>query len=168
MASNWRDTLQQADSRSAAPAGLQQQQAAGSAPAAPPADSQGGWRDILDSQNRSQGRPAWNTGGQLGSTENGWNTPFYQKMFEQQARHEKAGTLNAWYKGSDFTGVATWGGQKDHSGRAIEVGDPSYRTIKGILIAGTEHGTAEPVTDCAAGAVGAFLRGPEQFDTPVA
>jgi hypothetical protein len=48
--------------------------------------------------------------------------------------------------------------------RAIEVGDPSYRTIKGILIAGTEHGTAEPVTG-SAGAVGAFLRGPQQFGT---
>jgi hypothetical protein len=53
--------------------------------------------------------------------------------------------------------------------RAIDVGDPSYRTIKGILIAGTEHGTNDPVAD-SAGTVGAFLRGPEQFgtDTPVA
>jgi transposase len=53
--------------------------------------------------------------------------------------------------------------------RAIDVGDPSYRTIKGILIAGTEHGTTDPVTDSVS-TVGAFLRGPEQFgtDTPVA
>jgi hypothetical protein len=39
--------------------------------------------------------------------------------------------------------------------RAIEVGDPSYRTIKGILIAGTEHGTDEPITG-SAGAAGRF------------
>jgi transposase len=49
--------------------------------------------------------------------------------------------------------------------RAIEVGDPSYRTIKGILIAGTEHGTDEPVTGSAGAAAGAFLRGPDQFGT---
>ena len=51
--------------------------------------------------------------------------------------------------------------------RAIEVGDPSYRTIKGILIAGTEHAEHEP-TNGAAAAAGAFLRGPEQFGTPLA
>ena len=48
--------------------------------------------------------------------------------------------------------------------RAIEVGDPSYRTIKGILIAGTEHDTDDAVTG-AVSAVGAFLRGPQQFGT---
>ena len=46
--------------------------------------------------------------------------------------------------------------------RAIEVGDPSYRTIKGILIAGTEHANQDPVAG-PAGATGAFLRGPDQF-----
>jgi hypothetical protein len=51
--------------------------------------------------------------------------------------------------------------------RAIEVGDPSYRTIKGIPIAGTEHAEHEPASGAAV-AAGAFLRGPEQFDTPVA
>ena len=48
--------------------------------------------------------------------------------------------------------------------RAIEVGDPSYRTIKGILIAGTEHG-ADPTPTDSADTAGAFLRGPEQFGT---
>lgn len=50
--------------------------------------------------------------------------------------------------------------------RAIEVGDPSYRTIKGILAAGTEHGTttAEQAPTAAATAAPAFLRGPGQFD----
>ena len=31
--------------------------------------------------------------------------------------------------------------------RAIEVGDPSYRTVEGILVAGTEHAAvAAPIT----------------------
>ena len=51
--------------------------------------------------------------------------------------------------------------------RAIEVGDPSYRTIKGILIAGTEHGSDQTTIGSAATA-GAFLRGPEEFGAPVA
>jgi transposase len=49
--------------------------------------------------------------------------------------------------------------------RAIEVGDPSYRTIKGILIAGTEHAGQEP-TASPASTAGAFLRGPQQFSAP--
>jgi transposase len=50
--------------------------------------------------------------------------------------------------------------------RATEVGDPSYRTIKGILIAGTEHAEHEPASGAAA--AGAFLRGPDEFGAPVA
>lgn len=43
--------------------------------------------------------------------------------------------------------------------RAIEVGDPSYRTIKGILAAGTENiGTERPTGDAGAAA---FLHGPD-------
>lgn len=48
--------------------------------------------------------------------------------------------------------------------RAIEVGDPSYRTVKGILAAGTE--TQDPFAGTGAGdisAIPAFLRGPDQF-----
>lgn len=48
--------------------------------------------------------------------------------------------------------------------RAIAVGDPSYRTIKGILAAGTEH-DGQPTARGAAAAAGAFLRGPDQFGT---
>ena len=46
--------------------------------------------------------------------------------------------------------------------RALAVGDPAYRTIKGILAAGTERdGIAEPATGAAT--AGGFLRGPGQF-----
>ena len=52
--------------------------------------------------------------------------------------------------------------------RALAVGDPSYRTIKGILVAGTEHGD-EPTGGGggAAAMAGACLRGPDQFDTNI-
>jgi transposase len=48
--------------------------------------------------------------------------------------------------------------------RAIAVGDPGYRTIKGILIAGTEDGPAASGYPGNAGAaVPAFLRGPQRL-----
>jgi transposase len=46
--------------------------------------------------------------------------------------------------------------------RALEVGDPRYRTVKGILVAGTEAGDT-PAVDAAPPP--AMLRGPEAFDT---
>ncbi len=46
--------------------------------------------------------------------------------------------------------------------RAITAGDPSYRTIKGILAAGTEH---DDPTQPAAPHAPAHLRGPQAFDT---
>ena len=45
--------------------------------------------------------------------------------------------------------------------RALTVGDPSYRTIKGILAAGTE--TPSPATPTAAASTSAFLRGPDEL-----
>jgi transposase len=48
--------------------------------------------------------------------------------------------------------------------RALAVGDPSYRTVKGILVAGTEHGDAPPAP-APAPTPPAILRGPEAFDT---
>ncbi len=47
--------------------------------------------------------------------------------------------------------------------RALEVGDPRYRTVKGILVAGTEHG--DQSSSHAAPTPPAMLRGPEAFDT---
>ena len=44
---------------------------------------------------------------------------------------------------------------------AITAGDPSYRTIKGILAAGTEAG--QPPAPAGDGGAAAFLRGPASF-----
>ncbi|CCQ18483.1 Transposase [Rhodococcus sp. AW25M09] len=49
--------------------------------------------------------------------------------------------------------------------RALAVGDPSYRTIKGILAAGTETTTSDSPASASAQLTPAFLRGPDQFDT---
>ena len=46
--------------------------------------------------------------------------------------------------------------------RALQVGDPNYRTVKGILVAGTEHGDDPPAP---APTPPAILRGPDAFDT---
>jgi hypothetical protein len=46
--------------------------------------------------------------------------------------------------------------------RALAVGDPNYRTVRGILVAGTEHGDDPPAS---APTPPAILRGPEAFDT---
>lgn len=46
--------------------------------------------------------------------------------------------------------------------RALAVGDPNYRTVKGILLAGTEHADDPPRH---APTPPAILRGPEAFDT---
>lgn len=46
--------------------------------------------------------------------------------------------------------------------RAITVGDPSYRTVKGILAAGTE---LDGIIESAAPQAAAHLRGPQAFDT---
>lgn len=47
--------------------------------------------------------------------------------------------------------------------RALAVGDPNYRTVKGILVAGTEHGDDPPADTTPTPP--AILRGPEAFDT---
>ena len=47
--------------------------------------------------------------------------------------------------------------------RALAIGDPHYRTVKGILVAGTEHGDDPPQQ--LAPTPPAMLRGPDAFDT---
>jgi hypothetical protein len=51
--------------------------------------------------------------------------------------------------------------------KAIAAGDPSYRTIKGILAAGTDRGPAAAAASGDGGA-GAFLHGPASFANVVA
>jgi transposase len=52
-------------------------------------------------------------------------------------------------------------------GKAITVGDPTYRTVKGILVAGVEADPPPPATGD--GGAAAFLHGPQQlFDNVVA
>lgn len=56
-------------------------------------------------------------------------------------------------------------------GRALAVGDPSYRTIKGILAAGTEAADTDSSSGespATAPLTPAFLRGPDQFDPDTA
>lgn len=48
--------------------------------------------------------------------------------------------------------------------RALAIGDPHYRTVKGILVAGTEHGD-DPPNQRNAAMPPAMLRGPGAFDT---
>jgi len=45
--------------------------------------------------------------------------------------------------------------------KALSVGDPSYKTVKGILAAGTEHEATQPALP--GFAVPAFLHGPQAF-----
>ncbi|MGB9305095.1 MAG: IS21 family transposase, partial [Mycobacterium sp.] len=47
--------------------------------------------------------------------------------------------------------------------RALAIGDPGYRTVKGILVAGTEHGDDPPHQHVPTPP--AMLRGPDAFDT---
>ena len=47
--------------------------------------------------------------------------------------------------------------------RALAIDDPGYRTVKGILAAGTEYGEESPRPTTPA--VPALLRGPAAFDT---
>ncbi len=71
---------------------------------------------------------------------------------------------NALYRLRAAQGVIGLGGKHDTArleaacARAIEAGDPSYKTIRGILAAGTE--TWPPAAPAPAASAGAFLRGP--------
>src|SRR6478735_1464271 len=62
---------------------------------------------------------SWYTGANNEGTQNGWSTPFYQKMFQQQDAWQQksaaAGKPSMYYgwldpnQNSDATGVQTWG-----------------------------------------------------------
>ena len=67
--------------------------------------------------------PRWTSGGQWGSTENGYSTPFYQTFFQQQEEEAGRNNLQNLYARDDFTGIVTYNGVQDHSGRDVVAGD---------------------------------------------
>ena len=84
-----------------------------------------GWRGAITSRggsvapppNATRGTAAWGTGGNIEDIENGWNTPFYDKMFAQREEAGKAGTLRDLYKRDDFTGIVTTDPEKPTDSR---------------------------------------------------
>ena len=101
----------------AAPAGLPGAQAAATG-------GDGSFADLA----AINAQPAWETGGQKGSTQNGWNTDFYDRMFKQRDQYSEKGNLAEWYGAEDFTGVATWDQQtKD---RNVKFGDIYDKGVK--------------------------------------
>jgi hypothetical protein len=74
---------------------------------------------------------------------------------------------NALYRLRAAQGVIGMADRHDRSrleaacAKAIAAGDPSYRTVKGILAAGTE--TSPPAAAAGDGGAGAFLHGPASF-----
>ena len=79
---------------------------------------------------------------------------------------------NALYRLRSAQGVIGLADRHDPSrleaacGKAIAAGDPSYRTVKGILAAGTERDNPPP--PAGDGGAGAFLHGPASFANVVA
>lgn len=69
------------------------------------------------------GQPRWTMGGQTGTTRSGWDTDFYERMFNQQREAAESGTLGEVFSRPDFTGVVTYDGQRDSSGRMTRFGD---------------------------------------------
>ena len=65
--------------------------------------------------------PRWQTGGQGGSTKNGWQTDFYDRMFKQRDDFVNRNDMANWYGDKSFTGIATWD-QKTQS-RDVKFGD---------------------------------------------
>lgn len=104
-----------------APSGLQQQVSTSGAerPAQGSPDATGSW--LADQLASGAGAPRWETGGQTGTVENGWNTPFYQQMFEQQREQQEKGDLHNLYGRQDYTGIATW--DQTVGSRDVKFGD---------------------------------------------
>ena len=79
------------------------------------------WADYALTQERNA--PRWPTGGQWGSTENGYNTPFYDTFFRQHEEEAANNNLHALYQRPDFTGIVTYNGATDARGRTTKAGD---------------------------------------------
>ncbi|UVG34233.1 hypothetical protein SEA_HANNABELLA_27 [Microbacterium phage Hannabella] len=115
MAGSWRDRAAQSGAAVAAPAGYNQNLAK-NGPANQPAEQapvDQGWRAQAAERGAAvpagatKGNVAWGTGGNIEDIENSWNTPFYQKYFEQIDESTKRGDLFNLYDRDDFTGVVT-------------------------------------------------------------
>lgn len=123
----WRDAAGVGGTPVAAPAGLQQQTSTWDAGSPPPSlkDDQGkqAWQETKYAQDKQRNQVPWATGGNKASTENGFNSEFYQKMFDQQKQENEAGTLNQWSSRSDYTGIASHDGGTDANGRRVAFGD---------------------------------------------
>lgn len=112
------ENLRAAAERAGIPTGLAQQaqgpQGGGGGPQG------GGALDQINNFGQSWGLPAWQTGGQTGSTRNGFNTDFFDRMFKQQNEVVDSGRGDQWYDRDDFTGVAFY----DRNGkRDVKFGD---------------------------------------------
>ena len=109
---SWRDRAARSGAQVAAPGGYQQT-VTGNDRAAAQGQAPKDWRELATERGAmvppggSSGTVAWGTGGNIEDIENGWNTPFYDKMFKQRAEAEEEGTLDKLYDRSDFTGIVT-------------------------------------------------------------
>ena len=110
---------QRAGASQAAPTGLQQQRPQGGGGTR----EDGGFAAKAGATTSAQGAPRWETGGQSGSTQNGYDTPFYATMFRQQQEAADAGELGDLYRRKDFTGIVTYDGQKDAANQDARFGD---------------------------------------------
>ena len=129
----WNDFLGKttpSGSQTAMPVGVQQQTTQGvpEEDQAPLAFGNGGaWGQHLNTYQKGNHGPDGMTGGRWGDVANGWNSPFYQKMFQQRQEREEAGTLGSWYDDQKFTGIATY----DYKGqRNVRFGDIYQDGIK--------------------------------------
>ncbi|QNN98079.1 hypothetical protein SEA_FEDE_31 [Microbacterium phage Fede] len=109
MAGNWADETGGKSPFSAAPAGLQQNR-------------------VRDETNGAQPwlRPAWQTGGQIGSTQNAFNDDFYQRMYDQYEEERRKVEKDSSYVSNlfarkDFTGIVGWNQQINKDNPFIKV-----------------------------------------------
>ena len=79
------------------------------------------WADY--SQTQARNAPRWQTGGQWGSTDNGYDSPFYSTFFRQQEEEANRNNLHNLYQRRDFTGIVTYNGSRDAQGRETKAGD---------------------------------------------
>ena len=113
----------------AAPAGLE--------PTVVERQENGGLSALSGARERAGRLPGWQTGGRNGGTENGFQTDFYNRMYEQRDRYLESGNLRDWYEDEELTGVATWNQQSKRHGD-VKFGDVFENGVKvGNLLDGS-------------------------------